>query len=70
MNNENNKKSLFKRIDCISLPVTDIDSGIEFYKKLGHECIWRENDTAAGLRMSDSDTEIVIHTKQLPMEME
>ena len=68
MDKKPHKNSLFKKIDCISLPVADIDTGIEFYRKLGHECIWRENNTAAGLRMSDSDTEIVIHTKQLPME--
>ena len=60
--------SLFKKVDCVSLPVTSIDAGIEFYEKLGSSCVWREKNVAAGLRMADSDTEIVIHTRQLPAE--
>ncbi|HNY18262.1 MAG TPA: hypothetical protein PK542_11610 [Treponemataceae bacterium] len=59
---------LFKKVDCISLPVASIDEGIAFFEKLGHECAWREGNVAAALRMADSDTEIVIHTRQLPAE--
>lgn len=60
--------SLFRKIDCVSFPVADLDAGIAFYEKLGHTCAWREPGVAAGLRLSDSDTEIVLHVKALPPE--
>lgn len=60
--------SLFKKIDCVSLTVADLDAGIAFYERLGHVCAWREAGVAAGLRLSDADTEIVLHVKDLPAE--
>ncbi|MFL5732356.1 MAG: VOC family protein [Chloroflexia bacterium] len=54
---------LFKKIDCLRIPVPDLDSGLAFYRdRLGHTLIWR-TDTAAGLRMPESDAEIVIHAE-------
>ena len=42
--------ALFRKIDCLSLPVTDLDAALAFYSaKLGHEIIWRSR-TAAGLQ--------------------
>ena len=39
-----------------------------FYRDgLGHELIWRD-DSAAGLRLPDSDAELVLHTDERPME--
>jgi lactoylglutathione lyase len=55
---------LFQKIDCLQVPVPDLEAGLAFYRdKLGHDLIWR-TDTAAGLRMPDTDAEIVIQTER------
>jgi catechol 2,3-dioxygenase-like lactoylglutathione lyase family enzyme len=42
--------SVFTKIDCLRLPVANLEEGLQFYRdKLGHELIWR-TETAAGLR--------------------
>ena len=42
--------------------------GAAFYRdRLGHELIWRD-DSAAGLRLPDSDAELVLHTDDRLME--
>src|SRR5215208_6962431 len=54
---------LFKKIDCLRIPVPDLDAGLAFYRdRLGHTLIWRTN-TAAGLRMPETDAEIVIQAE-------
>ena len=59
---------LFEKIDCLQIPVPDLESGLAFYRdKLGHELIWR-TATAAGLRMSETHAEIVIQTERPQME--
>ena len=59
---------LFRKVDCISLPVDDLDEALRFYQQaLGHELIWRD-DRAAGLRLSDSTAELVLHTDARPIE--
>jgi predicted enzyme related to lactoylglutathione lyase len=59
---------LFEKVDCLSLPVSDLDAALTFYSaKLGHELIWRSS-TAAGLRLPGSSAELVLHTGQRPME--
>jgi predicted enzyme related to lactoylglutathione lyase len=59
---------LFRKIDCYSLPVEELDAAIAFYGALGHTLIWREGSHAAGLRLPDSDAEIVLHTDKRPFE--
>ena len=60
--------ALFRRIDCLQIPVPDLESGLAFYRdKLGHELIWRTK-TAAGLRMPETDAEIVIQTERPQLE--
>lgn len=59
---------LFRKLDCYSLPVENLDSAIAFYGALGHQLIWREGTYAAGLRLPDSDAEIVLHTDNRPIE--
>ena len=55
---------LIQKIDCVRLPVSDLEGGIAFYRdRLGHDLIWR-TDTAAGLRMPDDDAEIVLQTER------
>ena len=61
-------KALFRKIDCLQIPVPDLDVGLEFYRdKLGHELIWR-TETAARLRMPETDAEIVIQTERPQLE--
>ena len=59
---------LMRKVDCVRLYVPDLEAGLAFYRdRLGHELIWRTEDQV-GLRMPDSDVEIVLHTK--PQEPE
>src|SRR5688500_11306023 len=52
-------KPLIRKLDCLRLYVTDLEAGLAFYRdRLGHELIWR-SATAAGLRMPDTDAELV-----------
>jgi catechol 2,3-dioxygenase-like lactoylglutathione lyase family enzyme len=53
---------LFRKVDCIRVPVPDLEAGLRFYRDaLGHELVWR-TPTAAGLTTRDADAEIVVHT--------
>lgn len=59
---------LFQKIDCLQIPVPDLEAGLAFYRdRLGHELIWRTN-TSAGLRMPGSDAEIVVQTERPELE--
>ena len=64
------KESLFNKIDCVRIPVTNLEDGISFYsKKLNHELIWK-TDTAAGLMMSGDRSEIVLYTEPEGLEID
>ena len=55
-------------VDCVQIPVDDLDKALAFYRdELGHELVWR-TETAAGLRIPDSEAEIVIQTERPEME--
>ena len=59
---------LFQKIDCLQIPVPDLDAGLTFYRdQLGHALIWR-TDKQAGLRLPHSDAEIVIQTERPELE--
>jgi predicted enzyme related to lactoylglutathione lyase len=61
---------LFREIDCLRLPVRDLEDGLAFYRDhLGHELIWR-TETSAGLRLSRDNAELVIHTDGTPPEVD
>lgn len=63
------RPSLFLKIDCLQIPVPDLEAGLAFYRdRLGHELIWR-TDTSAGLRMPESGAEIVIQTERPELEV-
>jgi len=56
--------ALFRKVDAIEIAVPSIDEGLEFYRdRLGHALVWRTG-TAAGLRMPDSDAEIVLQAER------
>jgi len=61
-------RPVFRKIDCYSVPVDNLDAGIEFYGRLGHGLLWRDGDNSAGLRLPDSDDELVLHTDKRPFE--
>jgi predicted enzyme related to lactoylglutathione lyase len=60
--------ALLRKIDCLQIPVPDLEVGLAFYRdKLGHELIWR-TESAVGLRMPETDAEIVIQTERPQLE--
>jgi predicted enzyme related to lactoylglutathione lyase len=60
------KMALFKKVDCLLLKVNDLEAGLEFYsKQLGHEVVWRTS-TAAGLKLPESEAELVLSTQNGP----
>ena len=64
------KAPLFQKVDCIRLYVPDLASGLAFYRdRLGHALMWR-SATAAGLRMRDSEAELVIQTEDKRQEVD
>lgn len=65
-----NSKPFFKLIDCVQIPVPNLSDGIRFYGQcLGHRLIWRTRE-AAGFRLPNSDSELVIYTKNRGVEID
>lgn len=61
---------LIRKVDCVRLYVPDLEAGLAFYRdKLGHELIWRTS-TAAGLRLPETDAELVIQTEAQRQEID
>ena len=61
---------LLRKVDCVQLPVPDLEGGLAFYRdRLGHELVWRTED-AAGLRLADSDSELVLQTRRPQPEVD
>jgi predicted enzyme related to lactoylglutathione lyase len=57
-------KPLLLKTDCVEFPVPDLEAAIGFYRdRLGHELIWR-SATQAGLRLPQSDCEILLQTER------
>jgi predicted enzyme related to lactoylglutathione lyase len=56
---------LFRRVDAVTIPVPDLESGLRFYAEaLGHPLRWRSDAIGqAGLGLPDGDTEIVLWTE-------
>ncbi len=66
----NTVSPLFQKIDCIRLRVSDLNEALAFYRdRLGHELVWR-SDRAVGLRLPDTDAEIVLHTEEQGQEID
>jgi lactoylglutathione lyase len=61
---------LMRKVDCVRLYVPDLDAGLAYYRdRLGHGLIWR-TEREAGLRMPETDAEIVLHTEQQEPEVD
>ncbi len=57
---------LLRAVDCITVPVPDLDSGLAFYRDaLGHRLLWRNNEVGqAAVALPEADTELVLTTGQ------
>jgi lactoylglutathione lyase len=59
---------LIHSVDCVQVPVSDLEAGLAFYRdRLGHELNWR-TPAAAGLRLPDSEAELVLQTERPQFE--
>ena len=59
---------LLRQVDCVQIPVPDLDAGLRFYRDgLGLELKWR-HATQAGLRLGDS--ELVLQTERPEPEVD
>jgi predicted enzyme related to lactoylglutathione lyase len=62
--------ALIRKVDCVRLYVSDLEEGLSFYRdRLGHALIWRTKN-AAGLRLPESDAELVIQTEDQRQEVD
>src|SRR5215216_4735076 len=62
--------TLLRKVDCVRLFVPDLEKGLSFYRdQLGHALIWR-TETAAGLRLPESEAELVIQTEAQRQEID
>jgi lactoylglutathione lyase len=62
--------ALIRKVDCVRLYVPDLEAGLAFYRdQLGHELIWR-TENAAGLRLPETDVELVIQTEESRQEVD
>jgi predicted enzyme related to lactoylglutathione lyase len=62
-------RPLFRKIDCLQIPVPDLEAGLAFYRdRLGHELIWR-TDRQVALRIPGSEAEIVLQTERPELEV-
>src|SRR5258708_39573141 len=67
---DSSEKPLIRKVDCVRLYVTNLEAGLAFYRdKLGHQLIWR-TERAAGLRLPESETEIVLQTERREQEID
>ena len=62
--------TIIRKVDCIRLYVPDLEAGLSFYRdRLGHSLVWRTN-TAAGLRLPESEAELVLQTEDERQEVD
>jgi catechol 2,3-dioxygenase-like lactoylglutathione lyase family enzyme len=58
------QRAPFRRVDRVVIPVPNLREGLAFYRDgLGHEVVWLADDSA-GLRLPDSETELVLQTRR------
>jgi predicted enzyme related to lactoylglutathione lyase len=57
---------LLRAVDCITLPVSDLESGLAFYRgALGHALLWRNDEVGqAAVGLPEGETELVLTTRQ------
>jgi lactoylglutathione lyase len=60
-------RPLFQKIDCLALPVPDLEAAVAFYASLGHELKWRTPQSAA-FQLPDSNAELIVMTDRTVRE--
>jgi catechol 2,3-dioxygenase-like lactoylglutathione lyase family enzyme len=60
---------ILRKVDAVGLAVPDLDAGIRFYARLGHTLVWR-TPNAAGLRMPDTDAELMLQVDRPDQEVD
>lgn len=57
---------MFQSVDCIRIRVPDLEGAIEYYTRvIGLRVNWKRGMFEAGLKMTGSETELVLVTEQL-----
>jgi predicted enzyme related to lactoylglutathione lyase len=60
---------MLRKIDCVMVPVRDLDQAAAFYERaFGLRRLWQD-ESSAGLGMPETDAEIVLHTMDLPPDV-
>lgn len=60
---------MLRKIDCVMVPVRALQEATAFYERaFGLRRLWQD-ESAVGMAMPDSDAEIVLHTLELPPEL-
>jgi predicted enzyme related to lactoylglutathione lyase len=56
---------VLRAVDCITVPVPDLDTGLAFYRDaLGQRPLWRNDHVGqAAVALPDGDTELVLTTR-------
>jgi len=67
---EHQNEPLIRKVDCIQIQVPNLDAGLAFYHdQLGHQLVWR-TESAVGLRLPDTDAEIVLQIERPGIEID
>jgi len=55
-----NNLAVLLGVDAVTVPVPDLEQGLQFYRdQLGHELVWRNDaEGQVGLRLHESQTEL------------
>ncbi len=62
--------SLLRKYDCVRLYVSNLEEALAFYRdSLGQTLLWR-TEHAAGLRLPDTDAELVLQTEDMGQEVD
>ena len=62
-------KPLIRKVDCVQIQVPNLEVGLAFYRdQLGHQIVWR-TERAIGLRLPDTDAEIVLQIERPGIEI-
>ena len=52
---------MFRKVDSVLLRIPDLEAALRFYRDtLGLKPVWRRGNESVGLKMVDSDTELVL----------
>ena len=66
---DDQREPLIRKVDCVQIQVPNLDAGLAFYRdQLGHQLVWR-TERAVGLRLADTDAEIVLQTERPGIEI-